>query len=300
MAITAATLTSDFSGFLTAEQAGPIFEKAAEASVVQRLGTQVPLGGNGVSIPVVTGDPSAAWVDEGATKPASEGSMTLKTMSPKKLATIIVVSAEVVRANPGNYMSIIRERVAKAFAAAFDAAALHGTSSPFTADLTDTTNSVEIGTTAQASGGIYGDFVAGLGLTSADGFRVNGFALSDQLEADLLGATDTTGRPLFVDSPLVDGGAVVTEGRMIGRRTVLGSAVHSGTTRGFGGDWTQLAWGVVGGISYDVSTEASVTINSTLTSLWENNLVAVRAEAEYGLVINDTDAFVKYVAAAGS
>jgi len=53
-------------------------------------------------------------------------------------------------------------------------------------------------------------------------------------------------------------------------------------------------WGAVGGISYDVSTQATVTINGALTSLWENNLVAIRAEAEFGLLINDTEAFVKY------
>jgi hypothetical protein len=53
-------------------------------------------------------------------------------------------------------------------------------------------------------------------------------------------------------------------------------------------------WGSVGGISYDVSTQTAVTIGGTLTSLWEHNLVAIRAEAEFGVLINDVDAFVKY------
>ena len=34
-------------------------------------------------------------------------------------------------------------------------------------------------------------------------------------------------------------------------------------------------------------------INGELTSLWENNLVAVRAETEFGLLINDISSFVK-------
>jgi hypothetical protein len=50
----------------------------------------------------------------------------------------------------------------------------------------------------------------------------------------------------------------------------------------------------VGGITYDVSTEATVTINGALTSLWEHNLLAVRAEAEYGWLCNDTAAYVEY------
>ena len=51
--------------------------------------------------------------------------------------------------------------------------------------------------------------------------------------------------------------------------------------------------GVVGGISYRISTEASVTINGSLVSLFEHNLVAVLAEAEYGWLVNDTAAFVE-------
>ena len=98
---------------------------------MQRLARQIPLGINGQSIPVVTGNLTAGWVAEGAQKPASAGTMALKTMDPKKLAVIAVVSAEVVRANPGDYMNFIRDDVARAFAVAFDAAALHGTSTPF-------------------------------------------------------------------------------------------------------------------------------------------------------------------------
>ena len=131
MAITAATTTSDFSGFLNREQSAAIFERAARSSAVQQLSPQVPLGINGKSIPVVTGKLSAGWVAEGAQKPASKGALALKNMDPKKIATIAVVSAEVVRANPGNYMNIVRNQVGDAFAAAFDAAALHGTNTPF-------------------------------------------------------------------------------------------------------------------------------------------------------------------------
>lgn len=299
MAVTAATQLSDFSGFLNPEQSAPIFEKAADASVVQRLGQRVPLGASGVAIPVVTGDPTASWVSESAQKPASEGSMVLKNMEPKKIATIIIVSAEVVRANPGNYINIVRDRVARAFSAAFDAAVLHGTNTPFATSLGATTNTVEIGTTAQASGGVHGDLAAGMSLVATDGYTVNGFAFSPQFEAGtLLSATDTTGRPLYVADQLTSGDAVVSSGSLLGRRALIAAAAQAGTTRGFGGDWSQVAWGVVGGISYDVSTEAPVTINGTLVSAFENNLVAIRAEAEYGCVVNDTDAFVEYLDAA--
>ena len=55
-----------------------------------------------------------------------------------------------------------------------------------------------------------------------------------------------------------------------------------------------MIWGAVGGISFDVSTQTSVTLDGVLTSLWEHNLVAIRAEAEFGLLVNDTESFVKF------
>ena len=302
MAVTAATTTGDFAGFLNREQAGPIFERAARMSVAQRLARQVPLGANGVSIPVVTGKMQAGWVAEAGQKPASEGTLALKTMDPEKIATIAVVSAEVVRANPGNYMNLIREQVAEAFAIAFDSAALRGESSPFGVgnNIEATTKAVELGTTTQAAGGIHGDFVAGLKLLVDDGKRLTGFALDDRVEPLVLGATDTTGRPIYLELPSDEvSPAVARPGRLLSRPSFMGEGVGPAVpgTLAYGGDWSQAAWGVVGGITYDVSTEATVTINGTLTSLWEHNLVAVRAEAEFGWLVNDTAAFVKYTAA---
>lgn len=297
MAVTAATKTSDFAGFLKPEQAEAYFAQARRNSVVQSLARKVPLGINGQEIPVVTSKATAGWVAEGGQKPASKGAVALKTISPKKIAAIAVVSAEVVRANPANYIELFKADIAEAMAIAFDAAALYGTSSPFGAgmNIAATTKSIEIGTTAQAAGGVYGDIVAGLKLLVDDGKKLNGFAFDSTAEPTFLNAVDLNGRPLFVDSPFDE--SVLTAGKLLGRNAFLGDGVGDAATdvKGFGGDWSQVVWGAVGGITYDVSTQATVTINGALTSLWENNLVAIRAEAEFGLLINDTSAFVKYV-----
>jgi HK97 family phage major capsid protein len=305
MAITAATLTSDFSGFITPEMSAPIFEQARRFSAVQQLVKQVPLGASGKSIPVTTGKPTVGWVGEGAQKPASAGTKTLKTITPKKAAAIVVTSAEVVRANPGGYINDIRADLAEAFGTAFDLAALYdqgpdGTAGagPFSTYLAQTTKSVELGTTTQANGGLHGDLVAGMTLLVNAEKKLNGFAFDDRMEPRFFGAVDTTGRPLYVDLPYdANAGAVARPGRILGRPSFL-SDIYSGTAAdifGFGGDWSQAAWGVVGGISYRVSTDATVTINGSLVSLFENNLVAVLAEAEYGWLANDVESFVKYV-----
>src|SRR5690606_9149941 len=111
----AATLTSDFSGFLSPEMSAPIFNDARRFSAFQQLFRRVPLGINGQSIPVVTGKPTANWVAEGGRKPSTTGSLDLLTITPKKLAAIWVTSAEVVRANPGNITGEMREGLSEAF-----------------------------------------------------------------------------------------------------------------------------------------------------------------------------------------
>lgn len=302
MAQTAATSTSDFAGFLSPDESAPIFNDAEKQSVFQQLFRKVPLGINGQKIPVVTSKPTANWVGEGGKKPSTEGGLGLLTIEPKKLAAITVMSAEVVRADPGGYSTQLRSSLAGAFATAFDLAVGYnlggdGTGTgPFDNYLAATTKSVELGTTTQAGGGIHGDLVAGMSLLIADGRKLTGFGLDDELEPEFWGAVDANGRPLYIDLPTDDTSQTIARpGRLLGRPSFMGEGVGNGTVKAFGGNFTKGAWGAVGGISYRVSTEATVTINGVLTSLFEHNLVAVLAEAEYGFVMTDEEEFVKYV-----
>lgn len=297
--------TSDFAGFLDPQMSAPIFDQARRVSAFQQLFRRVPLGINGQKIPIVTSKPKAAWVGERGKKPTTDGGLGLLTIEPKKLAAIWVTSAEVIRANPGNISGEMRDGLAEAFAAAFDYAVGFGLggdgtgSGPFEKNLSQTTKAVELGSTTQANGGIHGDLVAGMKLLVGDKKKLTGWALGDNVEPMVWGATDNTGRPLYVDLPSDDTSqGLARPGRLLNRPSFMGEGVENGDTLGFGGDFTKGAWGAVGGISYRVSTEATVTIDGQLTSLFEHNLVAVLAEAEYGFVLADEDSYVKLQAPA--
>ena len=285
--------------FMPREIADFIFEKALKTSAVMQLASEEPLPTTGKAIPVVTGNPAAGWVAEGGRKPVSDMTIGTKTMDPKKLAVIVPFSKEYARDPRINVINMLRPKIAEAFAKAFDAACLKGTSTPFPGYLYQTTNTVEVGTAGQANGGIYGDFVAGLSAVTDEGksYRVNGWAVDDTAEALLLGATDTTGRPLFITNPVTEGGT--PQGSIVGRPAYFSDQVATpgpapGGIVAYGADWTQVVFGVAEEIGYDVSNEASIVLSdNSVLHLWQNNLSALLAEAEFGFIANDVQAGVR-------
>lgn len=286
---------------LPREVSAMIFERAERGSAVMQLATNEPLPSNGTAIPTITGDPVAAWVSEGGRKPVSDASTGVKLMDPKKLAVIVAFSDEFLRTDRTNLPDRLRDKIAAAFGQAFDRAAVHddGGAGPFTNYLAETTNDVELGTATAANGGMHADLIDGLRQVVADEHTITGFAASPLVEPELLDARDTTGRPLL--------GGINSDGvqTLLGRGLVYGKGVGTAAAgvptatdgiRIIGGDWSQAAWGAFGEIEYDVSREATLVDSdgTTLLHLWQNNLVAIRAEAFYGWVVNDVEAFVKY------
>jgi HK97 family phage major capsid protein len=285
--------------FMPREIADFIFEKALKTSAVMQLAQEEPLPTTGKAIPIVTGNPAAGWVSEGGRKPVSDMTIGTKTMDPKKLAVIVPFSKEYARDPRINVINMLRPKIAEAFAKAFDSAALKGTSTPFSNSLYQTTNAREIGTATQAQGGVYGDFVSALSFVTDEGkgYRVNGWAVDDTAESILLGATDTTGRPLFISNPVTEGGT--QQGSIVGRPAYFSDQIATpagvGNVTAFGADWTQVVFGVAEEIAYDVSNEASIVLadGTTVLHLWQNNLSALLAEAEFGFIANDVQAGVK-------
>lgn len=299
MAITAAKKLSDFNGFIKPELAGPIFDEAAKGSAAMSLIRKVPLGASGQAFPIVTSKPTANWTAEGAQKHTTEAGLGLVKMEPKKLTAIAVASQEVIRANPGGYSETLAGLLADAFARAFDLAVFHNKggdgngTSPFETTLAATTKTMTLGAATGAN--TYDDLVKAmsLNLQGTPKKQVTGFAFDTGFEIDLLNAKDTAGRPLFVEAAYTGAVPALRAGSVLGRTTFMHENVGLDKTVGFAGDWSKCAWGTVGGITMDISTEATVTIGGQLVSLYENNLVAVRAEAEYGFALADKEAFVR-------
>lgn len=267
--------------FLPAQISAEIIKKTQDASAVMQLARKIPLPGTGVAVPVITSDPTAEWVAETAKKPVSNSEITSKLLQPYKIAVIETVSNELIRDAAGLYDELV-SRLPASLAVVFDNTIIGGTAAP--GNNFDTFASC---TAQNMSSDAYGALVAADLDIATHGGILNGFAISPQAKSVLLSAVDGNQRPLFINS--VAEGAIPM---ILGSRTVQSKALYkAGTsgaddTVGVAGDWTQAVYGTVEGVQIKISEEATVgNIN-----LFEQNMVAIRAEIEVGFRA-DTDCF---------
>ncbi|MEV8637789.1 phage major capsid protein [Streptosporangium sp. NPDC051023] len=292
---------------------GPIFEKSVERSAIMSLARRAPLAIDATtSIPVPLDVPTADWVGQGSRKPLSSGGIDVKQMTAKKLAVLIPVAEEVVMTNAAGLWTQLQNDLPTAFARAFDRAAIHGktmkgAAGPFPDHLIETSKWVHLGTAADNVGGIYADLVNGMSEVVDDDWDFTGFVADPRLRPQLLLQTDANGRPIFVDTT-TPGMDQAVAGTLIGEtlaysRSVSGkhrrqSASTDTGLRAIGGDWSQAAYGVGMDITVRISKEATyVDEDGGVHSAFQENLVLLLAEAFYGFVVGDVEAFVKYTAA---
>ena len=263
---------------LPPEVSNEILQKTQDDSAVMALARQITIPGTGVTVPVITGDPSAAWVTETAAKPVSNPGVSTKQLTPYKLAVIETFSNEFVRDAAALYDALVA-RLPLALANKFDNTVIGGTTKPGD-NFEDMTACTSVPLTATTA---YTQLVTATSNIATAGGIVNGFAISPQCKAMLLSAVDGQNRPLFINS--VADGAIP---QILGAPTIQSKGMYKAKADsapavvGIVGDWTQAVYGTVEGVQIAVSDQATLTTGSTTINLWQNNMVAVRAEIEIG------------------
>ena len=114
---------------LPTDVSAEVIAKTQEQSAVMQLARAIALPGRGLTIPVITEDPTAAWVGETEKKPVSNPSLTQKVMRGYKLAVIVPFSNQFRRDLPSLYNAII-ERVPGVLGQKFDNTVFGGTAKP--------------------------------------------------------------------------------------------------------------------------------------------------------------------------
>ena len=105
---------------LPSDISSEILQKTQQASAVMQLARHINLPGRGLTIPVITGDPTAAWVSETNAKPVSNSTLNTKLMQAYKIAVIETFSKEFVRDAAALYQALV-QRLPYSLSALFDA-----------------------------------------------------------------------------------------------------------------------------------------------------------------------------------
>ena len=268
---------------LPVEVSNEIWGAAVEQSFFMSAARQIRMPGTGIAVQTITGDPIADWVDETAPKPVSATDFDKKTLVPYKLAVIEPFSTEFLRDLPALYEEL-RRRLSGALAAKFDGTIM-GTTAPGTGF------DVLGGATAVGIGGsdVYGALVTAEGNIATAGGIATHIGLAPQGRSLMLGAVDQMGHPLFTQ-----GVSSASVGTVLGAETMTARALYkAGTPNVVGviGDFSRAVWGSVEGVQISVADQAMLVINNAPVSLWQQNMVAIRAEISVAFGVEDTGLF---------
>lgn len=281
---------------LTPEQSGEIWQDATNQSVLMQLARRVSLPGSGVSFDTLGEAAPAQWVGETEKKPVINPTVGSRVLKPYKMARIITVSTEFAR-DKAALWNAIKAQASESVAKTVDMTFLTGAIAAPSTDGMDTlvdAPAVPLGKAA------YADFMKVYTAISTKGGTLNGWALSPEGQAKILGSTDANGRPLI--TPDVSS---TTIGNVLGAPVHKSPWGHRAATTGddakpelFGiaGDWSQALFGVVGGITLKASDTATVEVGDDIVSLWQRNMLGFLIEFECGFIVKNKGRFVNITA----
>ena len=281
---------------LTPEQSDEIWQDATKSSVVMQLARRVSLPGSGISFDTLGEAAPAKWVGETDEKPVINPTVGSRILKPYKMARIITVSTEFAR-DKATLWNAIKAQAAESVAKTVDMTFLTGAIAAPSTDGMDTladAQAVSLGKSA------YADFMKVYEKISVNGGNLNGWAMSPEGQAKILGATDANGRPLItpdVSSTTIGNvlGAPVHKSPW-GHKAAVSGGSAAPEILGVAGDWSQALFGGVGGITIKASDIATVKVGEEMVSLWQRNMLGFLAEFECGFIVKNKTRFVKITA----
>ena len=281
-----------------------IWDNVLNGSVAQQLAGSVPVSINGTAIPLPVGQPTAGIVAEGGLKPVATLASKVKTVTPVKAAVMILFSEETAKADPLGEYSRIQKALGEAIARAIDTAIIHGidatTGTAITGkeSLVSTTKNTVIDPAQTAPGYLTKQLSAAYDSVVLDDedeaeYGFDHFLFAPKFRSSLVNALDAQGRPLYQSSPDI----TAKFGTVMGVPTTYSRAVSgyekakTGAAKllGIGGDFKDaLRLGFVETITYRKATERAGGVD-----LFDRNMGAILAEAQFGWVLRDPKAFTK-------
>lgn len=235
-----------------------------------------------VSVPIQNAASTVAWVGEGAPKPVGQLGFTSTTLLIAKAAGIVAISVELAKISNPSAEALVREDLIREIAKFLDTQFLDptvaGVAGVSPASITN--GAQGIGTAGTSPDNARADIKALVTAFTNNMLPINEsvFIMSEANAFALAGAITTLGVRPFPDIMATGGallGVPVITSQAAGNRVIL---VHT----------PSILLADDGGVTVDISQEASLEMNTAptspvaaatvLVSLWQQNLIGVRAE----------------------
>ena len=280
-------------GQIPSEQGTLVLKEFMANSVVAQLAKPEPMTKPVKEFTYLAEGPGAYWVDEAERIQTSKATWLQARMEAKKLGVIIPVSKEFLRFTVTDFFNQMRPAIAEAFYVKFDQAALFGNGTPYAAgvsiweNIDASGNKIEQGSTEN----LYTDLNGLLALVEEGDNDPNGFTTTRRFRKDLRGVLDENGRPIFNDAR--QGATAQALGLPIGFAD--GKSWDYDKAQLITGDWDYARYGVLQGIEYAVSEDATLTTivdaEGNPINLFERDMFALRATMHIGFMTLKEDAF---------
>jgi HK97 family phage major capsid protein/HK97 family phage prohead protease len=235
-----------------------------------------------ISVPSQTSGGTYAWVGQGLAKPVSSAAYAAVTLDFAKAAGIIVLSKELVKLSTPSAEGLVRDELVEGMSQFLD---LQFVDPAVAAVANVNPASITNGASTAAASGVTSaaarlDLAASVAVFTAANIPLTGSAwlMSDSNAFGIGLSVNALGQPLFPGMSITGGsifGIPVIVSNNVGNRVIL---VHA----------PSILFADEGGVQIDVSEQASVQMDSApdspatattvLVSLWQNNLVGLRAE----------------------
>lgn len=233
--MTMLTSTTDVSGITPDQYGALIVQPVQAASVAFQVSALIATSSTRFQVPIITADPSAAWVVEGGTISESDATLDELTITPTKVAGITPITSELASDASPDAARIVGQGLARDIATTVDSAYFGNLIAPAQAGLESLTtqNDVVAGTT-WANLDAFAEAIAD---AEQKGAMVSSFVANPADALILAQLKDETGsnRPLLGIDPTVP-----TRRLIYGVPLLVSSAVTVGTVWGIPRDRSLL------------------------------------------------------------
>lgn len=283
-------------GFLVRDTYGRTLQNTIrrESAVMSAPGTRTErVAGKRQKYTIYAGRPTAAFVAEGAAKPATGAEFAEVEVNIKKIATTVLYTEEILEDAVEDPRVLVNADVEAAFADLIDAHALgmaNGAAivGQFDSELVGTTSTRELGTDADSAAVAVS---ASLEAVESNGGNVTAIVAASDLRAHLRDqrkAGDLATEPVYTNG--FDREPDSIYGKPIRYTSNLdGFPAAAGKVVAVIGDYTHAVFAMRRDLSVRVSTEATVNVSGTDHHLWQQNKLAMQWEMRIGFFAHDLD-----------